>query len=64
MEQVGEARKLHEANGREWTVIEAGVNGTACLFFECNETVRRVRTYPAGWRELSDDQLIALSWMR
>ena len=32
------------------------------LIFESDSTVRRVRNYPATWRALSDDQLIALSW--
>ena len=32
------------------------------LIFESDSTVRRVRNYPADWRALSDDQLIALSW--
>lgn len=32
------------------------------LVFESDMTVRRVRNYPAGWRDLGDDELIALSW--
>ena len=32
------------------------------LVFESDGAVRRVRNYPALWRELSDDDLVALSW--
>ena len=35
-----------------------------CLIFESDMTVRRVRDYPANWRELSDDDLLSLSWSR
>ena len=31
------------------------------LLFESDHVVRRVRNYPDGWRELSDEALIALS---
>jgi len=30
--------------------------------FESDQVVRRVRDYPANWRDLSDDDLLALSW--
>jgi len=32
------------------------------LVFETDGTVRRVRDYPLNWRELSDEELFALSW--
>ena len=32
------------------------------LVFESDEVMRRVRSFPANWRELSDQQLYALSW--
>jgi hypothetical protein len=32
------------------------------LLFESDAVVRRVRDYPANWRELSDDDLYAVSW--
>ena len=32
------------------------------LVFETDGTVRRVRNYPQSWRDLSDDELYALSW--
>jgi hypothetical protein len=34
------------------------------LIFESVKVARRVRNYPANWRELTDDQLYALSWSR
>jgi len=34
------------------------------LVFENTKVARRVREYPANWRELSDEQLYALSWSR
>ena len=35
-----------------------------CLVFESETAVRRVWSYPATWRMLSRDELIALSWSR
>jgi len=32
------------------------------LVFESEGVVRRVRAYPEHWRDLSDDDLFALSW--
>jgi hypothetical protein len=32
------------------------------LIFECDTTIRRVRKFPAHWRDLSDTELLALSW--
>ena len=32
------------------------------LIFESDGVLRRVRDYPADWRELSDAQLMAVSW--
>jgi hypothetical protein len=52
--------------GREWTVREvvapeydrrAGTN----LIFEAIDVVRRVRSFPENWRELSDAELAELS---
>ena len=34
------------------------------LVFESEDTVRRVREYPADWRTLAEDELLALSWTR
>ena len=32
------------------------------LIFESDMAVRRVRNYPANWRQLSDQDLLSLSW--
>ena len=36
--------------------------GSPSLVFESDMTVRRVRNYPADWRQLSDEALLSLSW--
>lgn len=36
--------------------------GSNSLVFESDTVVRRVRSYPANWRELSAEALLALSW--
>ena len=35
---------------------------TPSLVFESDYVVRRIRDYPADWRDLGDDELFALSW--
>ena len=34
------------------------------LVFESDDTMRRVRDFPGEWRQLSDEELSALSWSR
>lgn len=34
------------------------------LLFESDSVIRRVRSYPENWYELSDDELLHLSWNR
>ena len=34
------------------------------LVFESESVIRRVRDYPTNWTELSDDELLAVSWSR
>jgi len=46
-----------------WTVYE-DLEGDPALVFETDGIARRVRNYPANWRELSDDKIYALSWSR
>lgn len=38
--------------------------GPRCLLFERDGAIRRVWDYPAGWAELPDAALDALSWRR
>ena len=35
---------------------------TPSLVFESEDTMRRIRSYPANWRTLSDEELFAVSW--
>jgi hypothetical protein len=40
------------------------IRRTLHLVFESDGIIRRVRTFPADWRDLSDDELWKLSWAR
>ena len=59
-----------DANHVHWQVCERdahadpGARGARCLVFAARETVRRVWSYPAFWRDLGAEALIALSWRR
>jgi hypothetical protein len=59
------ARKLF-IDGMPWLVYELPSTfdrrHAPSLVFESEQAVRRVRTYPADWRSLSDAELWALSW--
>ena len=72
----GSYRPVHElarTNGRtllidgvEWRVYELPPGaydrrGLATLIFESQDMFRRIRSYPADWRSLSDDALYAVS---
>jgi hypothetical protein len=52
--------------GELWSVYEdpAGMSRPSSLIFESDRAARRVRNYPANWRELLDEQLYVLSWSR
>jgi hypothetical protein len=54
---------------RRWHVSEVGPppydrRGSSTLVFYTDETMRRVRQFPANWHTLSDDELYALSMGR
>ena len=55
-------------DGTHWIVREfpggspMSKGSGACLIFECDGVVRRVRTFPHDWRDLETAALIALSW--
>ena len=60
------ARKLY-IDGVPWLVYEFPLSAYdrrhgPSLVFESELAVRRVRTYPSAWRQLSDTDLWALSW--
>ena len=51
----------------EWRIYELNPasydrRGTNTLVFESDGVMRRVRNYPENWRNLSVDELLALSW--
>lgn len=51
--------------GEEWRVYELAPTFDRrhpSLVFESDTSIRRVRSYPADWRTLSDDELFTLSW--
>ena len=56
-----------DADGIRWQVYEQAFSdydrrrGTS-LIFATEAAVRRVRSYPPNWHELSDVELTALSW--
>jgi hypothetical protein len=60
---VGRERSL-AIDGHGWTVrevIDPTTQGKA-LIFSSDRVARRVRNYPANWRDLDDPDLYALSW--
>jgi hypothetical protein len=53
------------ADGVSWSVYEDRSDSLGpSLIFESDKIARRVRGFPANWRQLTDAQLIALSWSR
>jgi hypothetical protein len=56
------------SDGTHWSVGERsdgeGSAKRTSLIFESNDSARRVREYPATWRDLSPVELEALSWRR
>jgi hypothetical protein len=46
-----------------WSVYEDLEHGPT-LIFETDGIARRVRQYPQNWRELTAEELYALSWSR
>ncbi len=60
-------RVYFDAEGQRWQVFEKPYetfdrrNGMS-LIFSSDGAMRRVRNYPANWSDLSDEELVALSW--
>lgn len=60
-------RVFMDADGTQWQVSERPFadydrRRGLSLIFASDSVVRRVREYPAHWLQLSDEDLIALSW--
>ena len=66
-EGPGDAVIVHDVHGTRWVVSERdtlavpGARAPRCLVFMSEQAVRRVWAYPAAWRGLSADALLALS---
>ena len=58
------AERRFAVDGESWSVWEdlRTPHGPS-LVFENTKIARRVHNYPANWRDLSDEQLYALSWL-
>ena len=57
------------ASAADWLVYEMDGDPSVAgsmpsLIFESGASFRRVCEYPLAWRELSDDDLMAVSWCR
>ena len=68
--RVGHGHEFQDSAGVAWRVFElpAGSAGTvswsACLIFESDNAVRRVRQFPPHWSALSALDLERVSWGR
>ena len=67
VEQLQRTAQRVMLDGALWLVYELPAQAydrrqEPSLIFETDAAVRRVRNYPADWRELTDEDLLALSW--
>lgn len=67
LQEAQRAARRIMAEGVFWLVYELPPSHldrrqSPSLVFESETTVRRVRDYPANWRALGDEELLALSW--
>lgn len=61
--EAGGERLVRDEEGHLWRVRElAFADARPSLIFESEVSFRRVRSYPADWRQLTDVELYALSW--
>jgi hypothetical protein len=61
------SRSFVDEDGAHWTVYEQAFGdydrrSSSSLIFSSEFAVRRVRNFPANWLELSERELIELSW--
>ena len=67
-EGLATGRTIYSDDG-QWHVyeVESGPydrRSGRSLIFESDGVLRRVRDYPSDWRELSDAELMVVSWRR
>lgn len=60
-------RLFVDADGTRWRVYEQRFSeydrrSGLSLIFASDTAMRRVRNYPANWREISESELALLSW--
>jgi hypothetical protein len=58
--------RLLVINGVHWRVhlVSSFDRRGPDLLFESDSVIRRVRSFPENWYDLSDDELLRLSWNR
>jgi len=61
------SRAFLDVEGTHWNVYEQAFGdydrrSGMSLIFASEAAVRRVRDFPSDWMELSDEELLALSW--
>ena len=61
------SRSIVDEDGAHWKVYEQAFGeydrrSSTSLIFNSDFAVRRVRNYPANWLELSERELLELSW--
>lgn len=61
--------RVVETRDGQWRVYELDGGqydrrASPSLVFESDGVLRRVRDYPPNWRELSDNELMEVSWRR
>ena len=61
------ARTFLDVEGMRWQVYEQAFSdydrrSGMSLIFASESAVRRVRDYPPEWMQLSDEELLSLSW--
>lgn len=62
-----QSRSFVDHDGVHWTVYEQAFGeydrrSSSSLIFNSDSAVRRVRNYPANWLDLSERELMELSW--
>lgn len=66
LQEAQRAARSLRVEGVPWLVYELPAvldrRSSRSLVFESDTAVRRVRQFPPNWRDLSDDELFALSW--
>jgi hypothetical protein len=65
--EVLSARTFLDVEGTRWRVYEKAFGdydrrSGMSLIFASEAAVRRVRDFPPEWMQLSDEELLALSW--